>query len=142
MTEVSFYIVEAEGADAGMRTACRLAEKAHDQGHRVYLHVADAAAAQTLDGLLWTFRQGSFVPHLVATARGEQDPTPVVIGHDAEPPGDFDDVLISLTDEVPAFFSRFARSLEIVTPANRLAARQRYRFYQERGYPLETHKIA
>lgn len=142
MTEISFYIVENTGADAAERLACRLAEKAHGQGRRLYLHVADEAAGVRLDALLWTFRQGSFVPHcLGAVWQGEDDPTPVVIGHDDTPPG-FDDVLINLADTVPPFFSRFQRTLEIVTPATRDAARQRYKFYQDRGYTLETHKIS
>ena len=53
-------------------------------------------------------------------------------------------VLINLTDTVPMFFSRFERVTEIV-PANeksRHQARERYKFYQQRGYELETHKLS
>lgn len=143
MTEILFYVVQ-DGADNGaVRFACRLAEKVHRQNRRLYLHTADPATAQQVDEDLWTFRQGSFVPHLPAEAlSGADDPTPVVIGNGDPPPAGFDDVLINLADDVPDFFSRFQRAVEIVTPATREAARRRYKFYQDRGYPLETHSVS
>lgn len=142
MTEVLFYVVSDGGADAAVRLACRVAEKAQGQGHRVFLHTDEAGAAQRLDELLWTFRQGSFVPHALADElEGPEDPTPVAIGAGGQPPARFDDVLINLGTEVPDFFSRFQRAVEIVTPETRGPARQRYKFYQDRGYPLATHHV-
>ena len=142
MTEVFFYILEDEAANANMRFACRLAEKAYDGGHRVYVHVADPDQAGALDRLLWLFRQGSFVPHAtVATLEPDDDLTPVLIGA-GEPPTSFNDVLINVGGEVGGFFSRFARHNEIVAPADVASARSRYRFYKDRGYALTTHKIA
>ena len=64
MTKVDFYLL-GEGADSRERIACRLAEKAWRLGNRVYVLAPDQAAAQALDELLWTFSQGSFVPHAV-----------------------------------------------------------------------------
>lgn len=142
MTEVFFYILEDEAADATQRFACRLTEKAHAGGHRVYLHVADDDQAQQLDRLLWLFRQGSFVPHAtVAELASDDTLTPVVIGH-GEPPAGFDDVLVNVGGDVGAFFSRFARHNELVPPAAVSAARSLYRFYKDRGYALTTHRIA
>lgn len=141
MTHVSFYILTDEQADAQLRFACRLAEKAHGEGHRLYLRVDDAQTGEQLDKLLWTFRQGSFVPHaLLSNLAAKDDPTPVVIGS-GEPPLQLDGVMVNLGSDVPGFFSRFERTLEVVAPAQRAAARQRYRFYQDRGYPLQTHQI-
>ncbi len=141
MTRVSFYILKAAGQAAQLAFACKLTENAHSEKHTVYLHTQAAQCAQ-LDALLWTFRQGSFVPHAqLADAANDDAQTPVLIGSE-EPPSRLDDVLINLTDEVPAFFSRFERTIEIVTPENKQAARSRYKFYQDRGYELETHDIA
>lgn len=143
MTEVLFYVL-ADGSDnAAVRFTCRLADKIHQQRRTLYLHAPDSAVAQRLNEDLWAFRQGSFVPHLpVDELEGPNDPTPVAIGTAAEPPVGFDDVLINLADDVPYFFSRFQRMVEIVTPAARVSGRQRYRFYQDRGYPLETHQVS
>ena len=142
MTEVLFYILEDDAAEADQRFACRLAEKAHAGGHRIYLHVASAEQVKAVDTLLWVFRQGSFVPHAAADDLAASDGrTPVVIGRGPPPPG-FDDVLINLGGDVTSFFSRFSRHSEIVAPGAREDARARYRFYKDRGYALTTHKIA
>lgn len=141
MTRVSFYVLADTAPDAGPRFACRLIEKAHAEGHRVYWRLADEAACRAADDLLWTFRQGSFVPHVRAPAlSGEDDPTPVTLGT-GEPPAGFDDVLVNLHPEVPDFFDRFERVVEIVTPAEKGAARRRYKFYRDRGQEPETHHV-
>lgn len=142
MTEVFFYILEDKAAGATAYFACRLAEKAHAEGHRVFIHVADDAQAAMLDDMLWQFRQGSFVPHTTAeTLEPDDDLTPVIIGA-GQPPAGFDDVLINIGGDVGGFFSRFARHNEIVGPDNMAAARRQYRFFKDRGYQLTTHKIA
>jgi DNA polymerase IIIc chi subunit len=53
------------------------------------------------------------------------------------------DVLISLAPEVPTWFSRFTRIAELVGAAedDKVRGRERFRFYRERGYPLETHNL-
>lgn len=141
MTEVLFYILENDAPDGAPHFACRLAEKAQTAGHRLYLHTADAAQATALDRMLWTFRQGSFVPHALADDISADDNlTPVAIGNGEPPPG-FDDVLINVDGDVSRFFSRFQRHLEVVPPARRDAARTAYRFFRDRGYELTTHRI-
>lgn len=112
-------------------------------GHRIYLHTASDAETRRLDELLWTFRDGSFVPHLpVATPSDEPqaEDTPVHVGS-GEEPGQHSDLLINLADEVPLFFSRFERVAEIVAADARESARERFRFYRERGYSMETHTL-
>ncbi len=141
MTRVDFYLLEtAENSREHM--ACRLVEKAWRLGHRIYLLAPDAPASQALDELLWTFSQGSFVPHAVCAGAADADEHPVLIGHQ-EPPPALNDVLISLAPEVPAWFSRFARVAEVVgaDETEKARARERFRFYRDRGYVLETHKL-
>jgi len=140
MTRVDFYLLGGK-EDHRERFACRLAEKAWRLGHRVYLLTADAPAAGEMDDLLWTFSQGSFVPHGRLGADDDAG-QPVLIGH-AEPPAVFRDVLISLAAEVPDWIGRFERVAEIVgtTDQDKQTARERFRHYRERGYPLETHQL-
>ncbi|HLW73747.1 MAG TPA: DNA polymerase III subunit chi, partial [Gammaproteobacteria bacterium] len=93
-----------------MLFACRLAEKAFALGHRVFVHAPGDGAARELDDLMWTFRDGSFLPHVLA---GEGEDAPVHIGHDVEP-GEGFHLLINLGPDVPGFFSRFERVAEVV----------------------------
>jgi DNA polymerase-3 subunit chi len=52
-------------------------------------------------------------------------------------------VLISLASAIPSFFSRFGRVADVVgaTEEAKQQARERFRFYRERGYSLQTHSL-
>jgi DNA polymerase-3 subunit chi len=140
MTRVDFYILESADAAKDMAT-CRLAHKAFQQGHRIYIRAPDAAAAQRLDALLWTFNQGSFIPHALHPQESG-DEFPVLIGTDM-PPAAFDDILIQLAPEPPAEFERFQRILEVVGPddEDKQHGRNRFRFYREKGCTPATHAL-
>ncbi len=147
MTKVSFYVLQTEPATSNGRLglACRIAEKAlragAAEGQSTYIHCPDEATLDTLDNLLWTFRQGSFVAHeRLQDVKDWNDAAPVIIGG-SEPPDELNAVMINLAQDVPLFFSRFERVAEVVDEAGREAGRLRYQFYKDRGYPLETHKI-
>ena len=141
MTKVDFYILEQQQGEARNRFACRLAEKAWQQGNKVYIHTESAEQSRRLDELLWTFRAGSFVPHSLDDAT-EADSSPIHIGH-GEELRHHDEVLINLAPEVPLFFSRFERVAEVVDQDEQVKqqGRERFRFYRDRGYPLENHTI-
>lgn len=141
MTRVDFYILQQQHAEARQRFACRLAAKAWQQGNRVYIHTAGAEQSRRLDELLWTFNTESFIPHSLDDDAAA-DAVPVHIGHGGEPQH-HDEVLINLAPEVPLFFSRFERVIELVDQheETRQQGRERFRFYRDRGYPLENHTI-
>jgi DNA polymerase-3 subunit chi len=138
MTKVDFYILKNGSTD---HTACKLVEKAYSLGHRVYVHTDSENQAKQIDDMLWTYRAGSFVPHQRLQS-GDEKESPVLIGHQGSPEVDCD-VLINLAQEVPLFFSRFERVAELIgsDEENRQQGRQRYRFYKDRGYPLDTHDL-
>ena len=140
MTRVDFYVLEPPSAAGHDRMMCRIVEKAWQQGHAVYVQCADDAQARAFDDLLWQFQDVSFVPHALTGEAGTD--TPVVIGCAAvdnlQP-----DVLVNLAAAVPELASRYTRVIESAgyDDATRGAARTRYRYYQERGFPLNTHKV-
>lgn len=136
MTRVNFYILPHSDALQRKIFACRLVEKAYHLGHNIYLHTDSTDEADHLDQLLWTFSGESFLPHSVETSNQIQ------IGH-AGDPGDHHDVLINLSLDVPEFFSRFNKVSEIVCQQDVFltASRNNWKFYQDRGYPLQSHKI-
>ena len=147
MTRVDFYVLEQHHHEARQRFACRLAEKAWQQGNKVYIHTDSAEQSQRMDELLWTFRLGSFIPHSLDSDSSDEA-VAVHIGHGDElhephAPQHHDQVLINLAAEVPLFFSRFERVADLVDQdeATRQQGRQRFRFYRDRGYPLENHTI-
>ena len=140
MSKVDFYGLPVGEPHARLLFACRLAERAWHEGHRVWLHGADGAMAEALDELMWTFRDTSFVPH--ERAPGSTG-CPVLIGCGADEPSHHD-VLINLADEVPQFYGRFARVAEIVLNDDQAKAtlRARWKLYRDAGHTLEHHAIA
>jgi DNA polymerase III subunit chi len=142
MTRIDFYVLKDPGEAACAQFACRLTEKAVRQGHQVYINTESAVQLQQLDDLLWTFRAGSFLPHAVDSGE-DHDESPVLLAHDREPRNSHD-ILVNLANEVPPFFSRFNRVAELAggNDAQRVEARNRYRYYKDRGYTLHTHEIS
>ncbi|MDZ7749811.1 MAG: DNA polymerase III subunit chi [Halofilum sp. (in: g-proteobacteria)] len=141
MTRVDFYILPDADEDRRQTYLCRLAEKAYRLGHRVWIHVPADDRAGALDDRLWTFSQGSFVPHERAS---DADPDcPVVLAEGLEPGSDCE-LLINEDAEVPSFFSRFPRVAEVVNQNGeiRRRGRERYTFYRDRGYELHHHEVS
>ena len=138
MTEIDFYI----HAEDRMQVACTLAAKAYERGLRSLIYVPDKSTADRLDALLWNFQPLSFLPHCRGGDRLASS-TPILIDHQPELI-DRDDILLNLHPEQAPFFSRFQRLIEIVSQENedRLQARERYRFYRDRGYEIRTHDLS
>jgi DNA polymerase-3 subunit chi len=135
-------VLSSAGEPGRRQFACRLAEKAYRLDHRVHIRTPDASVAGDLDELLWTFRDGSFVPHEVI-ATGQPDiEAPVTIGP-VPPPGKPAELVINLGDDVPDPEAGFNRIAEIVgsDENSRRQSRQRYARYRELGHTLETHNL-
>ena len=141
MTRIDFYIIETPSEQATANFTCRLAEKAFNLDNQIYIHAHSSQQARMLDELMWTFRDGSFIPHKLHDDTSVAE-CPIIIGHDNEPQHHAE-LLINLGHDVPGFFSRFDRVAEVVAAdeQSQEKARERFRFYRDRGYALETHKI-
>ena len=134
--QVDFYITDKPEKDAKERLACRIAEKGYLNKNKVYIHTSTQAQLTVMDDMLWTFRQGSFIPH----SDKPEDELPVTLGCDEEssPNGE---VLINLGHTVPTFIGNFDRVIEIITSQGREEGRDRYRFYQKHEYKIENHNV-
>ena len=139
MTLVGFYVVQTSDPGQRLRVAARLADKAFQRGHRIFIHATDEAQATELNELLWSFRPASFLPHGL---HGQEHSESIAIGWGQEP-DNHNDLLINLQLEIPSFFSRFARVAEVVTqePDSLAALRKSWTFYKERGYQLEKYDL-
>jgi DNA polymerase III subunit chi len=135
MTRIDFH---THVGDA-LEYACRLLRKVHAAGQQVVV-TADAARLRALDERLWTFEALAFIPHC-----GLDSPqaahTPVIFATELER-APHHHVLLNLGPAVPPQFARFDRLLEVVgdAPDELAAGRERYRFYRDRGYTLNTHR--
>ncbi len=138
MTQIDFYTHVPDK----LRAACALSAKAFAHGLKVAVFCPDADTAHRFDRMLWTTPAIAFVPHCAP-----EDPlaavTPVIVDCRGEKLL-HDEVLLNLRAEWPPFFSRFQRLIEIVSldEEDRSRARERFRFYRDRGYDIRTHDLS
>ncbi len=124
--------------------ACRLVRKAYRAGHQVVVTGAPDQLAR-LDGQLWIFEVGEFIPH-VRLRRGQPVPprlavTPVWLA-DVAAETAVDDVLVNLGPAPVAEPLKFQRVIELVADdADDVAeGRQRWRQYVAAGISPIQHK--
>lgn len=138
MTRIDFHSKVPEKLLYG----CRLVRKIHQAGHRVLVWCDDPVRLAEFDRLLWSFSDSDFIPHVAAG-----DPlaphTPVLLSSEA-PDTPHHEVIVNLGDRTPPTFSRFDRLIEIVSidDADLQRGRERYRFYRDRGYPMQNHDVS
>lgn len=128
MTNIQFYILASDDLQDRWAYARRLVVQTLMRGKTVHIHTSCAAHTRQL--------MSYFLD--ADSSDGER----ISIDHKGEPEID-QQVLLNLSAEVPHFFSSFETTLEVVhsEAGTRDMGRERYRFYQERGYPLRHYDI-
>ena len=142
MARIDFYLLAAAGEPSRQIFACRLAEKAYRLKNSVHIQAADEEQASQLDDLLWTFRDGSFVPHGIVDDERDAGGAPVTIGVGAVG-NRAGDLLINLSNDMPGQLDTFPRVAEIVTSDEdcRQKSRRRFADYRSQGHALQTHEV-
>ncbi len=142
MARVDFYVLQRADERSRHTLACKLAEKAYRLDNSVYIHAKTHQDAEHLNELLWTFRDGSFVPHALTGVDDDTAASPVMIGCTADGV-ESRDLLINLCDEIPAFADAFPRVAEVVTSDEncRILSRKRFTEYRDKGHSIQTHKL-
>lgn len=142
MTQIEFYSVESEHNKLPFAHIIEVIKRGYRKGHKIFIHTDNKKLAETMDEILWTQDPKSFLPHQLV---GEDEKTlpPIEIGY-GQDPTIHPDILINLSNDVPLFFSHFNWVFEYAygDDKNKEIARERFKFYRERGYPLSHKKIA
>lgn len=142
MTDVDFYVLAGQGQRDQLYFTCRILEKALEKNNQVLLHTSSKESAEKLDKLLWTLMPESFIPHALIGDTSAQEKCPISISWENDP-GHHHDILINLSDEIPAFHSRFKRYIGIVVQHDKVLnyTRKHYQYLKERGYHIKTHDM-
>jgi DNA polymerase-3 subunit chi len=137
---VDFYVSADAGEPARLRLACRIAEKAYLARQKVVVLCDDAEVLRRFDELLWTFGDGSFVPHDIVTDAACAAPVALTTG---PLPEGHTDVLLNLGNALPASFGNFARVAEFLDarPEVRAAGRDRFKAYRGQAIEPQTHNV-
>jgi DNA polymerase-3 subunit chi len=138
LTQVFFY----HGAADRILAAAGLIAKACIQKKALLVYAPDPAVASALDRALWVHNPTSFLPHVATESSLASETHILITGNlDVLPQ---DERLMNLSEEVPPGFSRFTSLIEVVSeaPAIRQPARERFKFYKDRGYEIQTLDLA
>ncbi|HEY9269119.1 MAG TPA: DNA polymerase III subunit chi [Methylotenera sp.] len=134
MTRIEFYFNVADK----LAKATELCERAVAKGRQLTLFTQDDAMSIRLQQKLWQHSPASFLPSAYPLDDTSAQ-APIVLDaagtHLIQ-----DDILINLKTEHPPFFSRFRYLVELVgnDEDDKVAARQRYKFYRDRGYQVKS----
>jgi DNA polymerase III subunit chi len=139
---VDFYIIEEPSSTARLKLACKLAEKAYLASQRVLVWHTDPAELADFDEMLWTFNDGSFVPHEALPANGIPGDTPVLLSAGVALSANVD-IIINLAPELPPCVAQTRRVAEIIDgdDTRRRAGRARFKAYRELGTQPASHNI-
>jgi len=144
MTRIDFYVLPGDSPLERLHLVCKLAEKAVGHAQKVFIYSQSMEQLTELDKVLWDYRPMSFVAHTLLKPGNVTSSADVECVHlSSDLPAADRNLLINLDAEVPSFFSRFERTLEVINtePSVQSEGRLRYRFYKQRGYPLHHHKM-
>jgi DNA polymerase-3 subunit chi len=132
-----FYLIAKERfREEPLLLVCELAKKAFAANQPVLVLARDAAQAEALDDLMWSFDPDEYLPHQIAgIEEGEDEVCPVLI---ATPDMDIAmrPLLVNLRDAAPS--GSFERVLEVVPadPSARGPLRERWKHYQALGFDV------
>ncbi|MCK9388029.1 MAG: DNA polymerase III subunit chi [Sulfuritalea sp.] len=138
MTQITFL----HGARDRLQAVAAWLARASGEARPVLVYVPNGERSEKLDRLLWTHAATGFIPHCRADDKLAAE-TPIILASELDQPP-HDGCLLNLSDEIPPGFGRFQQLIEIVSgeDGDRLPGRERFRFYRERGYPLEARDIS
>ena len=139
MTRIDFYF----NVDNKQQLLADLVQAALTKRRQVTILTDNAEKAAELSTSLWQQSATSFLPNvLVNDDLAAQTPVLLHWPDNALPQNAItqDDMLINLTAAEPSFFSRFTHLVELVgdEEQDKMRARERYKFYRDRGYDIKN----
>ena len=141
MPRADFYLIDKPRfREQPLLLVCELAKRGYAANLSILVLARDAAQAEAIDDLLWSFDPDEYLPHQIAGMDEGDDETPILI---ATPEMDVPAraMLINLRDAAPT--GSFDRVLEVVPadPSARGPLRERWKHYQALGFDVNKHDM-
>lgn len=141
MPRADFYLIDKPRfREQPLLLVCELAKRGYAANLSILVLARDAAQAEAIDDLMWSFDPDEYLPHQIAGMDEGDDDTPILI---ATPDMDIParPMLINLRDGAPN--GSFDRVLEVVPadPAARAPLRERWKHYQALGFDVNKHDM-
>ncbi len=144
MLRVDFYILPHADEKNRLSTVCRYVQKCYQEKQTIFLYVQNRAQALTIDELIWTQNDISFIPHQICNEPFSLQPnTPIYIGWEKLPVELKQAIVINLTLYTPSFANECQHLVEFIpnVDENLQRARDDYRTYKQLGATLTHVKL-
>jgi DNA polymerase-3 subunit chi len=131
--------IRLESAEDRLRVVCKRVQMCYEDGTSVAVRVASREEAEQLDGMMWTFQDISFIPHVRSGEAEQPVLEPVIIYSVGEPVGGADVLIEAAEGEPGDHFRQFDHVFdfaEVYDEALKEASRRRYKAYQQAGYRM------
>jgi len=135
-----FYILNTPTKD---RVLCQLVNQYYEQDKKVFILVDSDKYAESIDRLLWTFKQASFIPHEIVDRSAVAVEAPVLIST-VESNIDNAEILIiakDVTEESREFLGSFNVIVDFAEKYDDVLiqqSRKRFKLIRELGYKIYT----
>ena len=135
MKKADFYILAGSGQEARQNFLGKLLRRILQEDHLIYIYCADQARAQDLSQLLWQFSDSSFLANKLVT---QDIKAPISIGWPEQHQSEHKEVIINLSEHIPAGAENFERIAEIVIQHSESiqGSRERYKTYRSAGFEI------
>ncbi len=141
MPRADFYLIDKPRfREEPLLLVCELVRKAYAAELPTLVLARDAAQAEALDDLLWSFDPDAYLPHQIAGSDEGDEDTPILIATpDTDVPAR--PLMLNLRDAAPS--GSFERVLEVVPadPAARDPLRERWKHYQSLGFAVNKYDM-
>jgi DNA polymerase-3 subunit chi len=122
------------------RIVCDLAEKCYLNNQRTVIYTKSEEECKTIDSLLWTWKQQSFIPHKCLISLSKSQTEPIVLTTNIESAADYDTVLLvdPLPMETVSQFSTVIDFAEKYDSQGIELSRKRYKLYKDQNFNINT----
>jgi DNA polymerase-3 subunit chi len=123
-----------------LRIVCDLAEKLFLDGKRLVIYSEKDETSISLDSMLWTWKQQSFIPHKCLESLIEPQSEPVILTNQIESASGYDTLLLHdpLHIDIVNKFSNIIDFAEKYDAPALEASRKRYKIYRDQNYTINT----
>ncbi|MCF8999443.1 DNA polymerase III subunit chi [Acinetobacter nectaris] len=135
MTAISFYLFE-KSPERQVQSACRLARKLLKTTQKLWWYCPSKELQQTLDDLLWSFDETSFITHSIDDTTGQ-----VCISSSLPIEGEW--IIFNFSENIISLTDTFKHIIEIVenTEASKIIGRDKFKQYRQLGIEPRTFKL-
>ena len=119
---------------------CDIVEKEYESGQKVVVNVSDEKEGKTIDDMLWSWKQSTFIPHNFSVSLDAASKDPVIITPNIEEKINYDTLILVQPAELDHCkdYKKIIDFAEKYNPTKLESDRKRYKLYRDNKFKLQA----